>query len=93
MKSITGTTFKLNFVNGTITDRRTNMNIQLNLDVEISYDKIPSEVGGIDENNNVEYLFGAINITSVKAKGIEIISLLDEQELRALSEEILEKES
>lgn len=69
------------------------MKIELTLDVEVSYDRIPQEIGDKDENGNVELIPNSISLTSIKCKGIELISLLSPEEILALEQEIEEKES
>ena len=69
------------------------MNITLNLDVEISYDRIPAEIGGKDDAGNVEYTGTCICLTSVIYKGIELISLLSAEEKLSIEQEIEEKEN
>lgn len=69
------------------------MKIELNLDVEVSYDVIPESIGGSAEYGVKEIVPERIMLTSVKCKGIELISLLSREEIAALEEEIMEKDS
>ena len=66
------------------------MNINLNLDVEIEFDHERSYANQTPGGS--EHIPASIILTSVKCKGIEIITLLSKDELEGMQEEILNKD-
>lgn len=61
----------------------------INLDVEIEYNFNPPSIGGTHEDGSQEEIPATVDIYSVKAQGIEIISLIHPDQKEALEEEML----
>lgn len=61
----------------------------INLDVEIEYNFNPPSIGGTHEDGSQEEIPATVDIYSVKAQGIEIISLIHPDQKEVLEEEML----
>lgn len=62
----------------------------INLDVEIEYNFNPPSIGGTHEDGSQEEIPATVDIYSIKAQGIEIISLVHPDQLEMLQAEILD---
>jgi hypothetical protein len=68
------------------------INIDLySIDSEVSYTYTPRSVGVIDENGREEVLEENVSIYSIKAKGIELMPLIDKETIAQMEEDILDR--
>ena len=60
----------------------------IDLDADIETERIPAMTGGISDDGSIETLPAQTIITSIKVKGVELITLFSPEELQTMAEEL-----
>jgi len=73
-----------------------NATIPINIDIysldsDVSYTYTPRSIGAIDENGREEVIEATVSIYSIKAKGIELMPLIDKDTIAQMEEDILDQ--